>query len=58
METTGQRATTLNLTEGMVQFIAEMLISGLTWTAIGAEFGVTGQRIKAAYLRGSRKFYA
>jgi hypothetical protein len=47
----------MTLTKEMVLFIAAMRIDGLTWVRIGAEFGVSGQRIKAAYLRGSREHF-
>jgi hypothetical protein len=47
----------LNLTEDMVRFVAEMLNDGASWAAIGREFGVSGQRIKSAYLRGSRAYF-
>lgn len=47
----------LNLTKGNVEFIAEMRNNGLSWQSIGREFGVSGQAIKRAYLRGSRKYF-
>jgi hypothetical protein len=47
----------LNLTKGNVEFIAEMRNNGLTRSAIGREFGVTGETIKRAYIRGSRKYF-
>lgn len=47
----------LTLTKGNVEFIAEMRNNGLSWAAIGREFGVTGQTIKRAYLTGSRKYF-
>lgn len=43
----------LMLTRDMVMFVAALRNSGLGWAEIGRQFGVSGARIKAAYLRGS-----